>query len=485
VSAAASPSSAEVRREVGHPIVDADGHVLELLPAVFPYLRETLGSRGFERYLQQIPATRRARPPRPAREMLADRAPQTAWFGAVTESSADRATVMFPELLCERMQELGIDFSVLFTTHALSSCGIADEELRRGTIRAFNRYYADVYGPHRDRLAIAGIIPMHTPREAIEELEHCASLGLKVAAFPEGVLRPIATGTSARPLLWPGQTHWIDRYGLDSAHDYDPVWSRARELGFAVLFHGALGIIPGEQTSPTSYVYNHVGMFARVSAPVARSLFMGGVTRRFPELPFAFLECGVSWGAQMLVDLVEHWERRNIDALHVLDPANLRPAEVARYFERYGGVLRERLEGGFEEALLSMPIDTAAPEEKDEWRALGVSGVDELVEAFASSFYFGCEADDRGIVTAFPPMPPRGASLRPLFSSDMGHWDVTDLESVVSGAHGLLREGLISTDQFRAFTFENPVRLLTAVAPDFFSGTLLEKQASELQTTLS
>ncbi len=468
-------SSAEVRREVGHPIIDADGHVLEMLPAIYPYLRDTLGPQGFERYLKRtMPAARRAQPSPPASRMLAERTPQTAWFAAVTRNSLDRATVMFPALLCERMQELGIDYSILYTTHGLSSCGIADEELRRGTIRAFNDYYAEVYGPHRDRLAVAGIIPMHTPAEAIEELEHCAAIGLKVVGFPEGVVRPIEAGPSQHPLLWPGQAHWVDTFAHDSAHDYDPVWARARELGFAVTFHGALGVIPGEQTSPTSYVYNHLGMFSRLSAPVARSIFLGGVTRRFPGLPFAFLECGVSWGAQLLVDLVEHWEKRNTTALRELDPAALRPGEVRRWFDSHGGVLRDRLEGSFEDALLSMPIDKEAPEHPDEFRHLGMESIEEIVESFASSFYFGCEADDRGVVTAFGDMPPRGARLGALFSSDMGHWDVTDLSSVVAEAHGLVRGGLIDAADFRRFTFDHPVRMLTSVAPDFFRGTAIE-----------
>ena len=36
-------SSAEVRRAAGHPVIDADGHMLEVLDATHPFLREALG----------------------------------------------------------------------------------------------------------------------------------------------------------------------------------------------------------------------------------------------------------------------------------------------------------------------------------------------------------------------------------------------------------------------------------------------------------
>ena len=75
--------------------------------------------------------------------------------------------------------------------------------------------------------------------------------------------------------------------------------------------------------SPTNFVYNHIGHFAAAGHAVAKAIFLGGVTRRFPQLKFAFLEGGASWGAQLFGDLIEHWERRNAKALERMDPAKL------------------------------------------------------------------------------------------------------------------------------------------------------------------
>ena len=52
--------------------------------------------------------------------------------------------------------------------------------------------------------------------------------------------------------------------------------------------------------SMSSYVFNHLSMLAEGQQSLAKSLFLGGVTRRFPGMNFAFLEGGVSWAAALL-----------------------------------------------------------------------------------------------------------------------------------------------------------------------------------------
>ena len=37
------PTAAEIREQLDHPIIDCDGHIREFMPAVLPYLRESLG----------------------------------------------------------------------------------------------------------------------------------------------------------------------------------------------------------------------------------------------------------------------------------------------------------------------------------------------------------------------------------------------------------------------------------------------------------
>ena len=152
-------------------MIDVDGHVLEFMPAVLPYLREALGADAFERYQQGV-ADRPILSADPA-SRIATGTPQTAWWGTPSEPARDLATAVFPQLLHDRMDELGIDYSVLYATKGFGIAGIKDDEIRRGVCRGFNDFYAEEYRAFADRFTVAGVIPMHTPEEAIAELEHC------------------------------------------------------------------------------------------------------------------------------------------------------------------------------------------------------------------------------------------------------------------------------------------------------------------------
>ena len=73
----------------------------------------------------------------------------------------------------------------------------------------------------------------------------------------------------------------------------------------------------------------------------------------------------------------------------------------------------------------------------------------------------------------------RGDKLNAFYSSDIGHWDVVDA-AVLPEAYEFLEDGRLSEADFRAFTFENVVRL-HAGDPDFFKGTAVEAEATAMQ----
>ena len=132
-----------------------------------------------------------------------------------------------------------------------------------------------------------------------------------------------------------------------------------------------------------------------------------------------------------LCDIIEHWEKRSWEAIQRnFDPALLDIDELGRYFERYGDNFRETLGDDLASYAHEMPIHGGTPEEPDEWTPLAVSSHEEIAESFASSLYFGCEADDRGVHVAFGPANPCGVKLNAVFSSDIGHWDVTEIASI-------------------------------------------------------
>ena len=466
-------TSAEVRAQAGHPIIDADGHMLEIVEATYPYLRETLGAPRFQAWLDRGSIARLSQRPRTFDERLRTRTPQGAWWGTQTVNVRDRATATLPGLLYERMDEIGIDYSVLYPTNTLLTCAERDDELRQGLCRGYNEFYADVYGEYGDRMTAAAMIPMHTPAEAIAELEHCKRIGIKVVCFPEGVPRRLeeVPADDCSPWLVPGQQWWFDSFGIDSVHDYDPVWATCERLGYAATFHGGLTVRPGLHFSITSYVANHIGQFAAEMYPLTKSLLLGGVTTRFPDLPFVMLECGVSWAMQLLGDTIEHWEKRNIDAMAMLDPARLDKAALAHYYRTYAGKLEELVDDDVYELVQRFPIHGSTPIERDEFAAMRVTSPQDIADRFVDSFYFGVEADDRGVATAFLATNPRGATLKPVLGSDIGHWDVTDIANVVCESAAMIDKGVLDAGQWRKMVCDNPIEMFTRLDPGFFVGT--------------
>ena len=158
---------------------------------------------------------------------------------------------------------------------------IDDEEMRRATCRAFNMYLADHFREFSDRITPAAMIPMDTPEEAIAELEYAVkTLGLKVVMMGHPVRRPIAAVQASTPdaARW---ARWVDTFGIDSAYDYDPVWKKCLELGVSPSFHSGSRSF-GFRSSFSNFTYNHIGHFAAALEAICKSLFLGGVTRRFP-----------------------------------------------------------------------------------------------------------------------------------------------------------------------------------------------------------
>ena len=90
---------------------------------------------------------------------------------------------------------------------------------------------------------------MHTPEEGLQELEYAVKeCGHKVLMLPSYVRRPVAAVAKQSPEA--GECgFWLDTYGLDSAHDYDPFWARCIELKAVPTFH-SLGI--GWEAAPRS-----------------------------------------------------------------------------------------------------------------------------------------------------------------------------------------------------------------------------------------
>jgi predicted TIM-barrel fold metal-dependent hydrolase len=465
-----SATVARLREQLDHPVIDSDGHLVEVRPVAMEYITRAGGSDMARRFTEEQRATFLSRD----WYGLSDRARMARWthrppfWGEpLRNHGLDLATASFPDLLYARLDQIGLDFTVLFPTIGINPQGYLDDHVRRACCRGLNDYYADHWMGHPDRMTPAALVPMATPEEAVEELDHAAARGFKVVMLPSYVKRPLASGG------------WrADTFGIDSEHDYDPVWAKCRELGLVAAFHG-----PGEGStfhdSISNPVYNHVGHFASAATAVCKSLFLAGVSHRFPELRFLFLEGGVGWARSLLADLTGHWEKRSLAGLaRDSDP---RLADVDLFlglYREYGGSLwREMARGELARRWEVHPEDPS-----DSFARLPVATADELQRLFVDRFFFGCEGDDPVTASAFDTVRnPGGHRLQAVFGSDIGHWDVPLMERVLEEVCEPRDDGLMSADDLRALVFTNPVRLWTAANPTFFAGTVVDAAAAAVQ----
>ena len=75
---------------------------------------------------------------------------------------------------------------------------------------------------------------------------------------------------------------WLDTFGIDSEYDYDPLWTKCRELKIAPTFHSGRVGLGFTRSSISNFMHNHVGHFA-----VGRRIDLQGaiLRRRDPTLP--------------------------------------------------------------------------------------------------------------------------------------------------------------------------------------------------------
>ena len=467
-----SLTGADIRARLDHPVVDADGHMIECTFAVLDFVRQVGGMEIANRYEDQL----KLDPTGSGRRAV--------WVGNSGPGSIDRATAMLPKLYRARLDEAGIDYGVVYGTLALSVLRVDDDELRPVVFRAMNMLYADMFKEVSDRLTPAALIPMSDPDEAVSELEFAVNeLGLKAIAVNTMLQRPAPEVLAEAPHL----AHLsldLTSPGIDVGRVYDPVWAKCVELGVVPSCHNAFRGRGSTHGSPSNYCFNSLNSFGHGSEFFCRSLIFGGVPHRFPDLKFCFLEGGAGWAAQLYNSLFEYWEKRKLDSLsRNLDPAKLDIDLLVEMAKIYGD---ERLTPERIRAEPHQPGTTqlfVPPEELDDFAGTGINGGRDILRIFDKNFYFGSEADDRMTAVAFDTkLNHYGAKMNAVLGSDIGHWDVPDMTKVMVEAYELVDDGFMDEEAFRDFTYGNVVRMHAGMNPAFFKGTVVEQEvASNLE----
>jgi Amidohydrolase len=313
------------------------------------------------------------------------------------------------------------------------------------------------------------------------------TLGLKVGLLHGVIQRPIQADEAWQPDP-AKRRHYYDPLGLDSPYDYDPLWAKLVELRLAYTSHsGTLGDTT-TRSSPTSVVYSRVGHFAQAHQMALKGLLMGGVMHRFPSLNFAFLEAGVAWAVNLCIDLMLIFSKFGRAGLERdLNPRNLDPRQLRALFDEHAtdGQFQGRVARIFGESNLwpNQPGKTAEDlvlraADWDEFAAAHITSPEQIADVFSRQLYFGCESDDPTVRWAFDDRASMGARFQPIFSSDISHFDVTNMTEVLEEAWELVEHELIDESAFRKLTFTNTVALRGRMNPDFFGGTVVEEAAA-------
>ncbi len=478
--------SARIRSQLDHPVVDADGHWLEVHPVFWQYIDAVAGPAMVDRYLKVYGSVQGGWYNLTPEQRQAVRIRRPGWWG-VPVKAVDRAAAMIPRLFRDKLDDWGIDVALVYPTLGFGLVReIPDEELLEATVSAYNIMVVDIFKGTGDRIIPAGVATLNRPDLAIRQIDQAHKLGIKMLSINGTVPRTLSADAAWQPDPKKRRV-WIDGLGMDSAYDYDPVWQKFLDCKIAVTNHTGANGWP-DRNSPTSFVHCHLGHFAQAHHLMARSLFLGGVTQRFPKLNFGFLEGGVGWGCNLLADLHGHWRVWNTKHMNAhRRPSNLDLDRVRRYFDDYAepgwpfegkvdDILAKNLE--IVEQNLTQVQLTERDKDENEFRNVDIKKPADIDRLFKKPFYFGCEAEDPMTAVAFDKR--LGLDLKPMLGSDISHFDVADADEVLEECWELVEHGVLTEDNFRDFTFTNAVNLHGGMNPDFFKGTVVEKEAKKV-----
>ncbi len=236
-------------------IIDGDGHIMEDEPAIIARMEP-----AYRRIVEQ---TGLIFPP--LDHLHAGRAVETP-------PRRDGRPVVGPEGWVDFLEDVGIDWTVLYPTKALAYGNMVSLDYAVVSCRAYNDWLSDTYLKFDPRFKGMAIIPMQDPEEAVKELTRTVEeLGMLGAMMPSnGLPQPLGA-----------KTYW-------------PIYEEANRLGCCLAVHGGVH---------DRFGLDHMNMYVPVHAlghPWGLALncaniVYNGIYDRFPKVRIAFLEGGIAW----------------------------------------------------------------------------------------------------------------------------------------------------------------------------------------------
>jgi predicted TIM-barrel fold metal-dependent hydrolase len=187
----------------------------------------------------------------------------------------------------------GVWGEVVYASIGMWSALITDPKLVKAAAHAENEWMvSEIQGIAPDRMVPAGLMPMLDVADAVDEVHHCAEIGLHAISVPAG-----------RP---PGRE--------DLNHpEWDPLWKACEETGMVVGVHiGSAGVDQSSQFRGRGGALMNYVESLRDGQYTAMKLVASGVFDRCPNLKVLVSESGATWLIYMADKLDEAYRQHSM-----------------------------------------------------------------------------------------------------------------------------------------------------------------------------
>ena len=126
---------ADIRAKFDHPVIDADGHVVEVAPVYEEYVAKVAGPDLRDEIMETIKRSTGHWYELTDAERFEGHVPRPAFWVHPAKNTGDLATAILPNLTRARMDEIGVDVSIVYPTFGLVVPRIPNGDVRRAACR--------------------------------------------------------------------------------------------------------------------------------------------------------------------------------------------------------------------------------------------------------------------------------------------------------------------------------------------------------------
>jgi predicted TIM-barrel fold metal-dependent hydrolase len=189
----------------------------------------------------------------------------------------------------------GIDVELMFPNKGLAMWATPDSVFAQAQCHAWNDWAWEMFGPHRDRIVVAGAIATGDLDGSIAEIQRLAGLGFRCLTLP---CKPV----------W--GSHDVDHVNYNLPH-FDRLWAAIQDTDLAITFHISTGRDPRAARGNGGAVVNYVSHSLSPTIEPVANLCASGVLERFPGLRFATIEAGIGWVPWLLGAMDEAYKKHH------------------------------------------------------------------------------------------------------------------------------------------------------------------------------